>query len=441
MSRRVQVFFPQAGQHVVEAELPSDCVAADNVRRLVIDCPAGEKVLVIDGSVEQQHAYYLQAAFRPLERSNTGIVAEIKPASFLREAATDSLRSYASMFLLDVPRLEQRSLENIKRYLRDGGGVAIFTGENVDIAYYNQQLFENGEGIWPLQIDASRELPPASESDTPDFNVSEHPLFSFFRGERNSFLSGVTILRYHPARKLSLPENKFVQTLAELRTKQPLFVEKNFGEGRIIACLTTLAPKWNDWAKNPSFVVMVLKLQSYLAASTRLDESHAVGETLRPEWEAAQVLPDIAFISPGALAEQTLESKVKAVPLGVGASTLVATLGNAGTHSTERAGIYEAWANTLQGAIDVKRFALNVDPTEGDLRTIPSSELTAKLAPVKMAFHRADEAGYFASQQSGNNRSLLLMIILLGMLLSEQLLAYSASYHPFALHTVPGGAR
>jgi hypothetical protein len=31
---------------------------------------------------------------------------------------------------------------------------------------------------------------------------------------------------------------------------------------------------------------------------------------------------------------------------------------------------------------------------------------------------------------SGSNRSLLLMMLLLGLLLAEQVLAYSASYHP-----------
>ena len=71
---------------MVEATLPEDPVEADNRRWCVIDFPAGERVLVVDGSDDQQNAYFLEVAFRPLERSNTGIRPEVKPASFLREA-------------------------------------------------------------------------------------------------------------------------------------------------------------------------------------------------------------------------------------------------------------------------------------------------------------------------------------------------------------------
>ena len=50
VTRRVQVYFPQHGQHVVEASLAEDPVDADNHRWCVIDFPEGEKVLVLDGS-------------------------------------------------------------------------------------------------------------------------------------------------------------------------------------------------------------------------------------------------------------------------------------------------------------------------------------------------------------------------------------------------------
>ena len=77
-----------------------------------------------------------------------------------------------------------------------------------------------------------------------------------------------------------------VKVIASLRDKSPLVIEKQLGQGEVILVLTTLAPDWNDWAKNPSFVVVALKMQSYLATARRLDDPRLVGTPLdlRLEW-------------------------------------------------------------------------------------------------------------------------------------------------------------
>jgi hypothetical protein len=430
VSRRAQVYFPQAGRHVVDVQLPDDSVAADNSRRLVIDCPEGEQALVIDGSDEQQHAYYLAAAFHPLERSNTGVRADVKPASFLREATAETLRSYTSVYLLDVPRLDQRGVENLTRYVEEGGGLAIFAGEQVDIAYYNDKLFADGAGLMPLPLAGFAELPPATEDDSPDFTVADHPLFAFFKGERNSFLAGVTISKFLPPRNdWQREEKSTVQYLATLRGGKPLFVEKQVGQGRVIACLTTLAPQWNDWSKNPSFVVLALKLQSYLAASARPEEHRLVGAPIRLELEATRYLPEVTVIEPSSQPDVTLKTTVAASPPASGSPLLVADIGAAGQGDTNRSGIYEAWTTTLQGQPDVRRWALNVDPSEGNLATADPAEIAQKLAPLKIGFQKSENVSYLAARQAGYNRSLLVMIVLLALMFGEQALAYSASYH------------
>jgi hypothetical protein len=425
ITRRVQVYFPQAGKHVVEAELPADAVASDNFRRLVVDLPEGEKTLVIDGSVEQQHAYYLSAAFRPLERSNTGIVAEIKPPQFLRDASLETLRSYSAIYLCDVPRCENRSLENLKQYLQAGGGVAVFLGDNVDRTYYNQRLFDEGRGWFPVELQSTAALPTTEEVNTPDFTVSDHPIFSFFRGERNSFLTGVTISNYMPLKSVATKaQGNEVQVLAELRNKQPLYVERSYGQGRVVVCGTTLAPLWNDWAKNPSFVVVVLKLHAYLSAALYRDPALLVGEPIQLEWESERYFPELLFLVPDAKGTGSVEIKSTATPIAAGSSLWKATF-----QATERAGVVEAWRTTLSGQPVVNRFAVNVDPREGELASVNSDELLQQIAPLKVQWHRVEEVGYLAAQQSGYNRSMLVMAVLLLLMLIEQALAYAASYH------------
>jgi hypothetical protein len=103
---------------------------------------------------------------------------------------------------------------------------------------------------------------------------------------------------------------------------------------------------------------------------------------------------------------------------------------------TDRAGIYEAWPITIKGDIDLRRYAFNVEPDEGDLTQVPAADLATRLDPVKVNFHQADQYEQEEVASSGYNLSLLMLGCLIALLVGEQALAYSASYH-----VVPGGAR
>ena len=67
------------------------------------------------------------------------------------------------------------------------------------------------------------------------------------------------------------------------------------------------------------------------------------------------------------------------------------------------------------------------------LHRLPFDVLTVdveQLDELDIVLHSADELEYESSQQDGFNWSQLLIGLLVALLLGEQLLAYSASYHP-----------
>ena len=441
VTRRVQVYFPQHGQHVVEATLAEDPVDADNHRWCVIDFPEGEKVLVLDGSANEQHRYYLEIAFRPLEKSNTGIRPQAEPLSYLRDATAETLQDFTAIYLLDVPSLEERSAALLEDYVRGGGGLAFFGGPNVNVAYYNKRLYNDGQGLFPAPLAAALELPPAVDTTQPDINLARHPIFSFFVEQTNPLIRGVRVDQYLHVDSLWKPEpNSGVDILARLRNGSPLILEKKLGQGTVVAVLTTLAPQWNDWAKNPSIVVTVLKMQAYLATNQRLDDARLVGTPLAVNLEAGQFRNNVAFIRPGDAAGTRVKIDRQAGAPDQGSTTIAASLESDPSRrisdETDRPGIYEAWPTTIKGDIDLRRWALNVDPAEGDLTTIPSADLLARLEPVQVNYHQADQYQQDEAIASGYNLSQMIMIALVALLLGEQLLAYSASYHP-----QPGGRR
>lgn len=435
VQRRVQVYFPQPGRHLVEASLPDDPVETDNRRWCVIDTPAGQRVLIVDGSPEQQHAYFLEAAFRPLERSNTGIRPDVRPLAMLRDATLETLNQYAAIYLLDVPRLDGSAVATLQSYVEGGGGVALFVGPSVQNRYYNEVLYRGGEGLLPAPLGLDASLPLAVDPGTSDLELTSHPIFAFFRNETNPLIRGVKLDRYRRlAEGFRLDGQSRLEVLAWTRDKHPLVLEKRSGQGTVLLFLTTLAPDWNDWAKNPSFVVLALKMQAYLSASRRQDDPRLVGTPLLVRLEASQYLPEVVFLTPGESGRSRLKIERTAQPAEEHSPLLVAALQRRAQEAgwrgeTDRPGVYEAWLRTVKGQTEVRRWAFNVEPAEGDLRTLPPAELLLRLDPVKVNYHQAEQYRQEEVAASGYNLSLLVLGGLVLLLLAEQWLGYSTSYH------------
>jgi hypothetical protein len=456
-TRQFQVLFPRPGEHVVEAMLPDDVVVMDNRRWCVVNVEERESILVIEGegtSRDGSHrgaAYYLQSAFEPGSRAVTGIrVVEERPA-YLRDATPESLAAFRAIYLLDVDRLEDRAVENLEAFVRAGGGLGVFLGEHAHLDFYNKKLYRDGEGPFPLPLERAEVLPPDSDENVPDLEVSDHPLFSVLLGEQNPFIRLVNIDRYvRPPLRWSPDPDSTVSILARLRNRQPLTVERRFGEGRVVVFLTTLSPQWNNWANDPSFVVVLLKLQSYLAAPQRTVESHLVGSPLRLPIDAEKVRRDFVFVAPGPKSDLPLVLQRAAVELkepvapkekkDAEAPQYVALLPGTSVDdaNSSRAGVYELWQTTIAGPLEVRRFAFNVDPAESDLLQESSQTLMNNLSPIQIRMRRADELVFDLTEQAGFSRSGWLLVLLLVALLGEQFLAYIASYHPAPLE---GAAR
>lgn len=425
VSVRSQVYFSSPGPQVVEANLPDDALTTDSRRWTVINLAEGEPVLIVDGSDDGQHAYYVASAFAPGQRTVTGILPDTQPVSFLRDAELETLQRYRAIYLVDVPRLDERAKSNLVSYVSSGGGLGIFVGENVNVRYYNEALYEGGQGLFPVPLDRVTALEAELFENVPDLEVADHPVFNVFLGDRNPLIQWVRFEQYiRPAPDWEEDPLTPVQVLARLRNGDPLSVGRTLGEGRVVAFLSTAAPVWNNWANDPSFVVVMLKLHAFLAAPGRRVEPLLVDAPFKLELDAEMYRPEVSFVTPDDTNETRLVSEKVAVTEG---GSLVAALDRG---ETAHAGVYEAWTNELGGGANVQRFAVNVDAVEGQLERPSTSSLLERLEPVDVQHQTADDYALGFLDAAGANRSLLLMVLLVAALLGEQLLAYFTSFHP-----------
>ena len=93
--------------------------------------------------------------------------------------------------------------------------------------------------------------------------------------------------------------------------------------------------------------------------------------------------------------------------------------------STKRNGPSAAAARSSRA-----QFALNVDPREGNLDRLDSAELADRLHGIKYLYQQAQDVVYDSERLAGPNLGRFFMWLLIIVLLVEQVLAYSASYHP-----------
>ena len=419
-TRRFEVFFATAGTHQVTARLAGDAVAVDNARYCLVELPVAVPVLIVDADPQARSARFLNTVFQPGGSARTGLQPQIERPDFLNN---HPLGKFHAIYLADIDRLDPPAVTALEKYAHDGGGVMFFLGERTQPKFYNERLYREGEGLFPVPLVRETQLLVDRLEKGADIEPLADGVLKIFAGERNSYLAGVTVERY-----LSVPKDwnpaadSETQVLARLRNGAPLAVEHKFGKGRVVAMLTTAAPVWNNWGRNPSFVVALLELQSHLAQADTAHDSRLVGTPLSLDLEAAFYQPRVSFLPPGA---------GEAAPVTVDAAASAQGL-TVSLPDTAQSGVYEVRLSTTDNQEESRRFAFNVESDEGDLTIVDREQLAARLPDVRYEYRTAADFQVAARELAGSNLSDWLLYVLIGILVGEQLLAYSASYHPRA---------
>lgn len=427
-TQRFDVRFPRAGGHVVEARIAPDALAADNQRTAVIDVADRVDVLVIDGDprggTRNGDAFYLAAALAPGAGAPTGLRPRVEPP---RALATLDLGGFDCIWVLDVGHLDGPEIAALEGFAQAGGGVVFFVGPRTQANHVNAALHRGGVGIFPLPLAGAVDLLQQEAAQAPDLVVEEHPVVAVLSGQRNPLLDAVRVDRFFAVeRGFEPPAGSGLRRLLSLRSGAPLVVERPYGAGLAVAVLTTAAPTWNNWARgNPSWVVVMLELQSHLAAMRRKAESLEVGEMVRVELEPGLDVIDVDFVVPpdGAVVHQTARDVD---------GRLSAAL------ASTAAGAYAARWKRLDGTERERVVAVNVAPEEGRLERVGRERLETALAGVPFRYDSAASLQPDSGALAGVSLVNPLLYLLLAVLVAEQLLSYSASYHTTAR---PGSSR
>ena len=452
VTRHVQILFPKSGSHVVEAQLPPDSLNADNSARCVLDLQDGLRVLLIDGDSTGKHSFFFESALNPGGSAKTGLIMSREGTEFLRDSDLAAIQNYACIILQAVPSLDPRALENLHKYVSRGGGLAVFFGEQMSMADYLRYnsvwtkpiaAAENATPLLPFTIKGAADLAQVAGDTKPDLIADNHPIFEPFFGLSNSPFQFVRIQRYIELDKeigdspIANGRNNAStwKSVATLRNGQPIIVDHSIGEGRVLFGLTAFDRQWTNWPQDPTFVVAALKMVGYLSSFRTPDTARFAGTPMRWDFSSQEMLPEIQVLCPPPIGSGTKALlSLNASPAGE--SAFQASLNARSNQDTDEsilaimsAGNFEWWGTSIQGGRMVKNIARNTPPVEGETEKIALVDLNRTLNGVKFVYKSSESLGANTALAGFANRNMLLMGLLLALLLFEQWLAWSVSYH------------
>ncbi len=340
-------------ERVGSVRIPEDALASDDVRHFLLGDEKRPRVGVVadPGGLA---GTFVRLALEPEPGAGPYVAEEIAAADVGR---TD-LRELNVVILAGPGQLKPDGIERLRAFVRDGGGLLIFPGEESDLRFYNDRLLA---GLLPIKLAGLVEArgggggragaggaagsagaaAPARGLFQLTPAVPGHPVFTGFGatlGER------LTQARFDQVVKV-LPGS--ARVIAEFRPDLPALVE---GEG-VMFFASSVDRAWNDLPTSGAFVPLIHQTVSHLARAQAEANEDLAGAPLERLLPAPASPRRYRVVAPDA-SEFPIETVDR------GAFQLLRT------PPLERPGIYRILDDT---DAEVALAAVNPDARESDL--------------------------------------------------------------------------
>ena len=304
-SRTIEIPFSpgESGSAFLTVKLPADDLLPDNVAQIALDVREALRVLVVDGRVdltdpEESESFFFVRALDPNDDSGYGNTAEVVSAEAMNEV---DFQQYDLVVLLNVSefpsrldkqgRVQYPKLQALERYVRSDGGLAIFTGEKVNPAFYNGPLYKSGQGLSPFKIGVRKGNPEQIEEffQLDPNSIGSERFLRIFQGEAAGFTKLIRFTAFHTTEERVVPSINTAlarpRVLARFTDAQnsPAIVARRFGRGRTLMFYTTASKRWNDWPieiEIGTYVSVIQGMVGYLARPQSAEYTRRVGEPI-----------------------------------------------------------------------------------------------------------------------------------------------------------------
>jgi von Willebrand factor type A domain/Aerotolerance regulator N-terminal len=357
--------FATPGDHLIEVFIDDDPLERDNHRWLVVPVRESLSILLVDGHFKsepyQAETDYLAQALSPGEESPgqpRPIKVEVVSESQLSRR---DLAPYDAVVLCNVASFNPAEVTALDDFLKQGGGVVVFGGDQVVAENYNHLLYDDGNGLLPAQLGPT--VGDAAKKEAGFlFNPLgyRHPLIAAYLGETEPVTSGLTQARSLQYHKLAIKKGSKVEVALAFDNGDPAVVEARRHRGTVILVATSADTGWTNWPVHRSYPPVMQEMVLLASAGKLSQRNIRVGQPFDQSFSAAGASAPVTVITPR---KQSIETKLQ--PAG-GVSQFH-------FERTDSAGEYDVKVGPPLSSDTM--FAANTNPAESDLTKLDRAGL------------------------------------------------------------------
>jgi len=340
---------PGAIHGAIEIKGKGDIVDADNIYHFVIEETMKPKILAINGEpradIAQDELFFVaQAINLPNAKKFTLVEAKSK------DLPNHSFNAYRAIILANVKEIPRRQVERLEHYVRNGGGLLLTMGDQVNISIFNT-LFQN---LSPAQINNPAFKNISAENSLiiaeSDF---KHPIFRPFSEPGQGDLGVAQFLQY-----MHVTPNDDESVIARFDDESPAILERRVGEGKVVLWTSTLDNEWNDLPIKAMYLPLLYQTLNYIAAQQKGQQAFLVGSSIKTS-SLQTASNDIVIQTPSG----------KSFPIK-----------SPFFEETNEIGVYQI--HSKRGSSPPRYFAVNVNSAESDLTPLTPKALQAQMENI-----------------------------------------------------------
>jgi len=367
--------FDSTGDHSLAVRIEGDSFADDNAFYSIVQVRDRLNVLLVDGDpsndVLEGAADFLELALTPHQSAAAAGLKDLISITKVdaRRLRDEDLRGKEVIVLADVDRLQGNRYSELEKLVKAGAGMIVFAGPHCDVDWYNRDFFRKGEGMYPAAIKGFQR----SDSPTNPARVLQqrltHPALIYFNDARGGRLQDAEF--HHWFQFEMNPQSKPV---LQLDRGTPLFVERAYGRGRVIAAATTADTEWSNLPLQVFFVPLMQRLVTYLATQSTGNAWELTGNPLRLTLPKEQIDTEFTLRDPTGLSE-TFKAKREGEAASATSKPIL------------QPGIY-----TLNRQAGTRRLAYNLDSAESGIAPLSAEKVKAIAERYQASFVESFDA-------------------------------------------------
>jgi hypothetical protein len=348
-------------------ELERDAIEQDNRRYFTMYVPDRINISFVSPSQTDIRFPLIALTARSTESQRSLInIQQITPAKLLQL----DFNKLDVLVLSNVTSFNQTEADRIKDFVRQGGGVIIFPGSDIDISNYNTFLLP---ALTIPQIEGS--LGSISQQANLSFQKIDydHPLFSTIFEKNRSRNQEANQDVESPNIGITLEHQTGQQghSIISMTGGTTFLSEYTLGSGKILFYSVAPILSWSDFPLKGIFAPLIYRSVLYLSAQNKSQTEYMTGDN--PIIKLQQFISksdssngkQYSMISPDGTEELIQPIVQPSAQVGFGTSV------SFGIKNLFTPGFYEIKTGTKL----LSAFAVNIDRLESDIRSIPNNEL------------------------------------------------------------------